>query len=370
MKINDREIGIYVVSIPDGRPKLVTTLNTGWNNTAGITWTGDDQRLVIARPHIGFDMELDEVTLADGSVSALPLGTGVFSPNISSRGDMLAYARYTSRQNLLRSSLSEPSRPAEQLLASTYDLASAHISPDGKHVAFTSNRSGTWEVWMCDPDGTNLVRLSDASSSNSGGPNWSPDSQKVVFDARAAGTPEIFIVDISERVPRKFVTNMTDISTPSWSHDGQWLYFQALSEERIFRAPSSGGGAVMLSNESASFPLESFDGDTVYFFNRVRGGVLYQTSISHPLVATRVAGLPALQDQSLYTVVPKGIYFVPAEPLKSIWFFDTATKRTHQVLKADQPFLNGLSVSTNGHSILYNQDEGGSAEIMLVKHFR
>ena len=25
---------------------------------------------------------------------------------------------------------------------------------------------------------------------------------------------------------------MTDISTPSWSHDGQWLYFQALSEER------------------------------------------------------------------------------------------------------------------------------------------
>jgi Tol biopolymer transport system component/DNA-binding winged helix-turn-helix (wHTH) protein len=369
LKIHDHEIGIYVVSIPDGFPKLVTKLSTGWNDTAGITWTADDQHLVIARPHVGNDMELDQVTLADGGVSALPLGTGLAAPDMSAHGDLLAYVRFTSHQTLLRSSLTQPGRAAEQVMSSTYDLASAHISPDGKHVAFGSNRSGTWEIWMGDWDGTNLVRLSDASSSDAGAPNWSPDSQKVAFDSRVAGTPEIFIVDINERVPRKFVTNIPNNCVPSWSHDGKWLYFQALSEERIFRAPVSGGDAAMLSSESATFPLESFDGDTVYFFNRARGGVLYQTSVYQPSAAARVANLPALQDQSLYTVVPNGVYFVPAKPPSSIWFFDTATKRAHEVLKVSQPFVNGLSVSPDGRSILYNQDEGISGEIMLVKNF-
>ncbi len=61
---------------------------------------------------------------------------------------------------------------------------------------------------MSDADGTHLVQLSDARSSDAVYPRWSPDSQKIAFDSRHYGHPEVYIVDISERLPRRVVTNL------------------------------------------------------------------------------------------------------------------------------------------------------------------
>ena len=76
---------------------------------------------------------------------------------------------------------------------------------------------------MSDPDGTHLVQLSDGMSSQAAYPRWSPDSQKIAFASRRSGHPEVYIVDIAERMPRRVVTNLPYMSTPSWSHDGRWL---------------------------------------------------------------------------------------------------------------------------------------------------
>ncbi len=73
---------------------------------------------------------------------------------------------------------------------------SAQYSPDGKKIAFESNRAGNQEVWVCDADGTNAVQL--VTIGRSGSPRWSPDSQ-----TKSASS---------------------DVR-PSWSQDGKWLYF-------------------------------------------------------------------------------------------------------------------------------------------------
>ena len=376
LKKNDNEFGIYSVATSGGSPSLVGKFTHGWNWPGGMAWTGDDKKLILSRPEPGGELELYELTLSDGSFRKLSLGQdagSAFTPAISRKGDKLAYAVDFNHVDIWRKDLLHPEAAATMLLSSTHDQASPQYSPDGKHIAFSSNRGGIWAIWMSDADGTHPVLVSDVKSSDAGTPRWSPDGQKIAFDSRHSGHPEVYIVDISERLPRKVITNLPDMSTPSWSHDGNWLYFQSHTahspDARIFRCPASGGDAVALSADPGSFAQESYDGETVYFANQSGPATLQVVSLK-PLSAQSVlGGMPAVADQSWWTVVPRGIYFVAANSPKSQQYFDFATKRVRQIFEAEKYFVNGVSVSPDGRSILYTQMQDLNTDIMLVDPF-
>ena len=53
-------------------------------------------------------------------------------------------------------------------------------SPDGKKIAFTSDRTGHYEIWTIDADGTNLRQVTFHGSAETSFPIWSPDGQKLI----------------------------------------------------------------------------------------------------------------------------------------------------------------------------------------------
>ena len=75
-----------------------------------------------------------------------------------------------------------------QLTDDTYADRVPRWSPDGKQIAFMSNRSGQWQIWTIKPDGSGLEQVTDAPAP--GGaiiPIWSPDGARLVGQPRGGG---------------------------------------------------------------------------------------------------------------------------------------------------------------------------------------
>lgn len=371
--------GLYTVGVSGGAPKLLTTVE-GWWGPGAPAWTADDTKLVFSNPKygsVGTASGLFEMALADGSLRKLPVNHNGYEPAISARGDKLAYVTTVSdgHMEIWRKELLNPQAAGVRLIPSTYEQNVPQYSPDGKHIAFESQRSGVREVWMSDADGTHLVQISSFKDPRTGVPHWSPDSQKIVFYSPQSGQGEAYIVDISERMPRKLVTNIHGIAFPSWSHDGKWIYFLSSgAQPGVYRCPVQGGDAILLvalpPGDLGQSPAESFDGATVYFTNVAFNAVLEMVSIKRPGTSSVVDGMPKVLNLHAWTVVEGGIYFVPADAPRSVRYFDFKTNEVRQILDMAKDFGHGLSVSQDGRWVLYSQMDEVNSNVMLVDRFR
>jgi serine/threonine protein kinase len=252
------DLGDFALSVAtsDGLSPRVIKEFSGYLN--GLEWNRENNKLIFSHSLNGAET-LRELTIADGSVQDLPFGRGGGSLTVAARSDRLAFTVSSGdNNNIWRGDLLHPQTPPIKLISTTREQMCPQYSPDGKHIAFCSDRGGSLEIWMSDPDGTNVVQLTNLKNEGSGSPYWSPDSTKIVFDSRIALPPEqrrpdmyrhadLYIVDIAERVPRKLSTSTREASVPSWSHDGKWIYFIGGGDEpgggRIFRVAPEGGRA-------------------------------------------------------------------------------------------------------------------------------
>ena len=98
------------------------------------------------------------------------------------------------------------------------------FSPDGKQIAFQSNRTGLFEVYVVDVSGSNERRVSPGDHDDRH-PAWSPDGRHIAVDTGADAQREIWTIDVASGV-RAQVTRLAGIASfPSWSPDGRQLSF-------------------------------------------------------------------------------------------------------------------------------------------------
>jgi Tol biopolymer transport system component/DNA-binding winged helix-turn-helix (wHTH) protein len=360
---------LYSLALRRGEPKMVT-LFRDW--PTGLTWSADDKELIYSLWHGFSGNPFGEVTVADGSVRTLAFAVRPELPTVSSRSDKLAYSSLSFSPNIWRRNLLHPEAPAAELIPSSRAQWDAQYSPDGKHVTFASLRSGIQGVWISNEDGSNLVQISNPAQP-SGSPQWSPDTNKVAFDSFSTDGWGLYVADVAERVPRKLVTNISNVVRPHWSRDGKWIYFSSEEPGRmgVYRCPASGGDAIALSKDIDGIsPQESFEGKTVYFAKHEEESTLKKVALpGQPGAESEVEGLPRLSSSGLWTLSPGGIYFVPADAPRSLRYFDFASKQIRPIFEVDKDFGSGLSVSPDGRWILYSLVGDASADIMLVEHF-
>ncbi|MDJ0838465.1 MAG: amidohydrolase family protein [Acidobacteriota bacterium] len=167
------------------------------------------------------------------------------------------------------------------------------FSPDGKRIAFTSDRGGGDNIWTMATDGSDAKQVTKESFRLLNSPAWSPDGRYIVArkhftSARSLGAGEIWMYHVSGGGGIQLnvkPNDQKDLGEPAFSHDGRYVYFsQDTTPGNVFeysKDPSPGiysikridqqkGGieTVLSGTGGAIRPTPSPDGKHLAFIRR------------------------------------------------------------------------------------------------------
>jgi len=89
-------------------------------------------------------------------------------------------------------------------------------SPDGKLIAFASNREGDWDIYTIEGHGATLRRLT-VTPGFDGSPSWSPDGTQIAFASARDGNSEIYVMNADGSNQTRLTDDPADDAVPAWA---------------------------------------------------------------------------------------------------------------------------------------------------------
>jgi Tol biopolymer transport system component/serine/threonine protein kinase len=360
---------LYLQPWPDGPLRRLTTDR---HRLSGFAWAKDGRSIVFASRR-GALSALWRIAVSGGSATPEPLagaGEDVTAPAISLQGNLLAYTYQLENTNVWRMELGKAAAQRTKLIVSPRQQASTDISPDGSRIAFSSDRSGSFEIWVCDSDGSHAVQLTSLRSL-SGTPHWSPDGRWIAFDSRVEGHGAVFVVSAAGGEARQLTRGKSDDIVPNWSHDGSHVYFASKQSGamEIWQIPAAGGTPAQVTHNGGFEAKESADGRWLCY-SKPAGGIwrIPAGGGDESLVLKRVTA-------RYWTLAGDQIYFIDmiSKPLPTLNVLDIGSGRIAQLTAIDNApdwGASGLSVSPDRRWIIWSQMDDLISRIMLLENFR
>lgn len=130
-------------------------------------------------------------------------------------------------------------------------ISDPEFSPDGRTIAFVSNRSGASKIWLVDAAGGEprlLLRSTQAENS----PVWSPDGKSIAFLSSRDRQSDIWVVGVDGGEPARVTNEKSSKHGIRWSPDGRQIAYIGNREKRqdIYLVPASGGESKQLTKET------------------------------------------------------------------------------------------------------------------------
>jgi TolB protein len=174
-----------------------------------------------------------------------------FDPVVDPTGKTLAFAstRHARRPDIYVKGVG--SAAITQVTSDPASDIQPEFSPDGKHLVFASDRSGSFDIWMVGTDGSQPTQLTHEPA-HEVHPTWAPDSQRIAYCSMnpASRQWELWMLDLRQPGLRKLIGYGL---YPRWSPTEDVLVYQRARErgQRLFSV-----WTLRLVNGEPRFPTE------------------------------------------------------------------------------------------------------------------
>jgi len=272
--------------------------------------------------------------------------------------------------------------PIRQLTSSTATNVRPAWSPDGKSIAFQSNRDGPYHIYVMNTDGSNLRQLTSGDNDDRH-PSWSPDGKTIAVDTGSEIRREIALIDIVSKNRTPITKLGMTAQFPSFNPDGKTIAFflYNLGTMNLWTVGKDGGNPIPVTkdlateaNNQCTFACHaarwSPDGSEIAFSDGDNARVLLMAS----LASTSVTPISPVGEKSHFPVfLADGRLVYVTETVTAIqsytdlWIVDpnnTTTARTElaQNIQAQGPF----ELNKDGTELLFFSPRTGNFEIYSV----
>ncbi len=221
---------------------------------------------------------------------------------------------------------------SRQLTSGVHHEHSIEWSPDGKEIAFISNRERNedqffnYDIFAVNPLNGEIRRIT-ATESAEYRPHWSPDGKTIAYEATKRGLTDLettmedthaWLIDRDGGNRREIGSTIDNRQgEPAWTSDGQSLLFtvQEKGSVRLYRLPANGGKASPVIQKAGSVGAWSAQGNQIAF--------AFSTAQDLPELYLKTGGNPPKQLTNLNREVMNG---KRVEPVESFHFISNDNK--------------------------------------------
>jgi len=246
-------------------------------------------------------------------------------------------------------------------------------SKDGARILYESNRTGKWQLYVMDADGSHDQQLTIGPYDNQL-PDWSPDNAWIAFVSNRDGNDEVYVMRMDGSGLRNLTNSPAREIHPYFSPDGAWVLFNSDRDGgalQVYEVHPDGTGLhrLAVSGDEETCARVSPQGDRIVLLANLKAGhddvILRRRDGSQPVNVTH-----DLAPDGWPTWTPDGRRIVYASgrggPF-ALYSMRPDGSDIRQLTFPEKPLSDARpSVSKDGRKLLFNRQKGETIGIYVT----